>query len=111
LIYTDSLATCIAVLRKHAVEAGQTVRSAFSHYIALTSQVSITFKAGKVLHMPGPSFCLGTLVRENNLREKMIKVNCQVIKVSDMTILWVDVLPFTQTNTFYHIPIAFESVA
>jgi hypothetical protein len=67
LIYTNSLTTCIAILGEHAVEAGQTVRSPFPHYVPLTSQVPITFKAGKMFHMPGSSFCFGTLIGENNL--------------------------------------------
>ena len=69
LINSYGFTTGITVLGKHAVEAGQTVRSAFSHYVALTSQVSITFKAGKVLHMPGSSFSLGTLIREDDLKK------------------------------------------
>lgn len=108
MIYPDGLATCIAILSEHAVETGQAVRSPLPHNIALTPQVSIALKAGKMLHMPGSTFSLGTLVREDDLKHDEGERDG---KISDTAILRVDVLPFTQTNTFYHIPIAFESVA
>lgn len=67
LIYSNGFPTCIAVLSKHTVETCETVRSALSHDIPLSTQVTITLETGKMLHVPSSSFGLGALIRENNL--------------------------------------------
>ena len=68
LINSNGLTTSITILSKHAVKAGQAVGSTLPHDIPLSSQVSVTLKAGKMFHMPGSTLRLCTLIREDYLK-------------------------------------------
>ena len=71
LVHPNSFPTGVAVLGKHAVEAGEAVRAALSHDVSLPAQVSVALKAGEVFHVPGAALGLGTLVRENYLKQNI----------------------------------------
>ena len=66
LIHADCFATSITIFGKHAVETAQAVRSAFSHDVALPTQLAVALKAGKMGHVPSPAFGLGALVGKND---------------------------------------------
>ena len=68
MVHPNCFPTSVAVLGKHAVEAGEAVGPALSHDVALPSQVPVTLEAGKVLHMPSPALCFRTLVGEDDLK-------------------------------------------
>ena len=67
LIHPNGLAARVAVLGKHAVKTRQTIRPSISHDVALSPELQIALKAGKVLHVPRPALGLGALVREYDL--------------------------------------------
>ena len=66
LIHADCFATSITIFGKHAVETAQAVRSAFSHDVALPTQLAVALKAGEMGHVPSPAFGLGALVGKND---------------------------------------------
>ena len=66
LIHADCFATSITIFGKHAVETAQAVRSAFSHDVALPTQLAVALKAGEMGHVPCPAFGLGALVGKND---------------------------------------------
>ena len=68
LVDSDGLSTGVAVLGEHGVEAAEAVGPALAHDVPLASQLLVTLETGEVLHVPGPSLSLGTLVRQNDLR-------------------------------------------
>ena len=68
LVNPDRLSAGVAVLGEHAVEAGETVGPALSHDVALSSEVPVALKAGKVLHVPSTTLGLGALVGEDDLK-------------------------------------------
>ena len=68
LVHPNSFPTGVAVLGKHAVKAGEAVGPALSHDVALSSQVPVALKAGKVLHVPSTTLGLGALVGEDDLK-------------------------------------------
>ena len=69
LVHPDRLSAGVAVFGEHAVKAGETVRAALPHDVSLSSQVSVALEAGEVFHVPGAALGLGTLVRENYLKQ------------------------------------------
>ena len=69
LVNPDRLSAGVAVFGEHAVKAGETVRAALPHDVSLSSQVSVALEAGEVFHVPGAALGLGTLVRENYLKQ------------------------------------------
>ena len=71
MVHPDGLPAGVAVLSKHAVEAGETVGSALPHDVPLTTQVTVALEAGEVFHVPGAALGLGTLVRENYLKQNI----------------------------------------
>ena len=68
LVHPDRLSAGVAVFGEHAVEAGEAVGPALSHDVALSSQVPVALKAGKVLHVPSTTLGLGALVGEDDLK-------------------------------------------
>ena len=68
LVHPDRLSAGVAVFGEHAVKAGETVRPALSHDVALASEVAVALKAGKVLHVPSTTLGLGALVGEDDLK-------------------------------------------
>ena len=68
LVHPNSFPTGVAVLGKHAVEAGEAVGPSLSHDVPLATQVSVAFKASKMLHVPSPTLGLGALVGEDDLK-------------------------------------------
>ena len=68
LVHPDRLSAGVAVFGEHAVEAGEAVGPAFSHDVALASEVAVALKAGKVLHVPSTTLGLGALVGEDDLK-------------------------------------------
>ena len=66
LIHADCFATSITIFGKHTVETAQAVRSAFSHDVALPTQLAVALKAGEMGHVPSPAFGLGALVGKND---------------------------------------------
>ena len=71
MVHPDGLPAGVAVLSKHAVEAGETVGPALPHDVPLTTQVTVALEAGEVFHVPGAALGLGTLVRENYLKQNI----------------------------------------
>jgi hypothetical protein len=74
LVNANRLATVIAILSKHVVEAAQTVRLAFSHDVSLTAQLLVAVEAGKVLHVPSAALSFRAFVGQNYLNDKMGKI-------------------------------------
>ena len=68
LVHPDRLSAGVAVFGEHAVKAGEAVGPALSHDVALSSQVAVALKAGKVLHVPSTTLGLGALVGEDDLK-------------------------------------------
>ena len=66
LIHADGFATSITIFGKHAVEAAQAVRSAFSHNVPLPTQLPVALKTGEMGHVPSAAFGLGALVGKND---------------------------------------------
>ena len=62
LVHPNSFPTGVAVLGKHAVEAGEAIGPALPHDVALAPQLAVALEAGKVLHVPSSTLRLGTLV-------------------------------------------------
>ena len=71
LVHSNSLTAGVAVLSKHAVEAGETVGPAFPHDVPLTTQVTVALEAGEVFHVPGSTLGFGALVGENYLKQNI----------------------------------------
>ena len=71
LIHADGLPARVAVLGKHAVEAGQTIRPPVPHDVSLSPKLEITLETGKVLHVPRAALGLGALVGEDDLRDRL----------------------------------------
>ena len=69
LVHPNSFPTGVAVLGKHAVEAGEAVGPSLPHDVPLPAQMTVALEAGEVLHVPGASLGLGALVRENYLKQ------------------------------------------
>lgn len=67
LVDAYGLAARVTVLGEHGVEAVQTERPAVTHDVALAAELSFTFRAGKVFHMPGSALCLCALISQDNL--------------------------------------------
>ena len=72
LIYSNSFSASIAILGKHAVKTSQTIRSSLPHDVPLAPKVTVAFETCEVFHMPSSALGLGTLVRENNLKQQVI---------------------------------------
>ena len=68
LVHPNGLAARVAVLCKHAVKTWQTIRPSISHDVSLSSELEITFKTCKVLHVPRSTLGLGALVGEYDLK-------------------------------------------
>ena len=68
LVHPDRLSAGVAVFGEHAVEAGEAVGPSLSHDVPLATQVSVAFKASKMLHVPSPTLGLGALVGEDDLK-------------------------------------------
>ena len=71
LIHADGLPARVAVLGKHAVEAGQTIRPPVPHDVSLSPELEITLETRKVLHVPRAALGLGALVGEDDLRDRL----------------------------------------
>ena len=72
MVNPNSLSTGVAVLGEHAVEAGEAVWPALPHDVPLAPKVTVAFETCEVLHVPSSALGLGTLVRENNLKQQVI---------------------------------------
>lgn len=59
--------TGVAVLGVQRLVARTAVRPTLPHDVPLAPQRGLALKATEVLHVPVSSFCLRTLVRQNNL--------------------------------------------
>ena len=70
LIHSNYLATVVTVLGKHGIKTAEAVGLALAHYLALTAQLMIALKAGKMLHVPGSSLRFGAFIGEDYLKEK-----------------------------------------
>lgn len=70
LIDANHLPAVVAVLGEHGVKAAQAVGLPLPHDVPLPAQLMLALLAGEVLHVPGPTFGLGTLIREDDLRER-----------------------------------------
>lgn len=57
----------VAALGVQRLVAGTAVWPTLPHDVTLAAQRSLALKATEVLHVPVSSFCLRTLVRQNNL--------------------------------------------
>ena len=71
MVHPNGLPTGVAVLSKHAVEAGETVGPALPHDVPLAAQMTVALEAGEVLHVPGTTLGLGALVGENYLKQNI----------------------------------------
>ena len=71
MVYAYRLATGVAVLCEHAVEAAEAVWPALPHDVSLAAEVPVTLEAGEVLHVPGAALGLRALVREDDLEERL----------------------------------------
>ena len=71
LIHPDGFPAGVAVLSEHAVEAGEAVRTALSHDVSLTAQVSVALEASEVFHVPGSALGFSALVGENYLKQNI----------------------------------------
>ncbi len=65
---TDVFTAGLTVLRVQRLEATAAIRPTILHDVPLTTQDSLAFKAGKVLHMPMTTLCFCALIRKNNLK-------------------------------------------
>ena len=73
MIYPNSFSTSITIFSEHAVKTSKTVRSPLSHDVPLAPEMSVALETREVLHVPRPALCLGALVRENNLKQEVMK--------------------------------------
>ena len=71
MVNPNSLSTRVAVLGKHAVEAGEAVWPALPHDVPLSPEVSVALETREVLHVPSPALGLRALVRENYLKQNI----------------------------------------
>lgn len=69
MIHADRVSARIAILGKQAVETLQTVRTAVSHDVPLTSQLLVAFQAREVFHVPSTTFRFRALVRQDDLQQ------------------------------------------
>lgn len=69
MVDADGLSARVTVLGEHGVEAVKTIRPAISHDVPLATELSVTFEAGEVLHVPGTTLSLRTLIRQDNLQK------------------------------------------
>lgn len=67
LVYSYWFPTCVTVLRKAVVEAGQAVWLRFPHDVPLSTELLGALLAGEVLHVPCSTLGFCALVCENNL--------------------------------------------
>lgn len=66
-VSTYVISTGVAVLGVQRLVAGTAVWPTLPHDVTLAAQGSLALKATEVLHVPVSSFCLRTLVCQNNL--------------------------------------------
>ena len=67
---TDVLAAGVAVLGVEGLEAGAAVGTALLHDVTLAAQDRLTLETAEVLHVPMASFCLGALIRKDDLERR-----------------------------------------
>lgn len=70
LIYPNSFPASVAILRKHGIEALQTIGATVSHNVPLSSELSVALETSEMLHVPGASFRFRAFVSQNNLKRK-----------------------------------------
>jgi hypothetical protein len=73
-VYTDRVATRIAELGEHFLEAFTAYGPIVAHHIPLTAQRAVALEAREMSNMPKPSLRFRTFVREDNLKKKNNKL-------------------------------------
>ena len=73
LVYTNGFTAGITIFCKETLKAVAAVRMALPHYVALSSKLSVTLKATKVLHVPTATLCLRALIGKYDLAYKRRK--------------------------------------